>query len=95
LPDWPAIEQQLQELSIEVFPNPARYQATLVLSNPLPEAEVVVYSLRGQELMRQGLRGQQVLQLEVGSWAIRHTAVVIAVFEPGQPPKTQKLLLAE
>ncbi|MCR9100423.1 MAG: T9SS type A sorting domain-containing protein [bacterium] len=94
-PDWHAIEQQLQELSFEVFPNPARHQATLVLSNPVPEAEVVAYSLLGQELMRQSLRGQQVLQLEVGSWAIRHTAVVIAVFEPGQPPKTQKLLLAE
>jgi hypothetical protein len=94
-PDWHAIEQQLQELSFEVFPNPARHQATLVLSNPVPEAEVVAYSLLGQELMRQSLRGQQVLQLEVSSWAVGHTAIVIAVFEPGQPPTTQKLLLAE
>ncbi|MCI4650478.1 hypothetical protein [Phaeodactylibacter sp.] len=45
--------------------------------------------------MRQSLRGLQMLQLEVGSGTIRHAAVVIAVFEPGQPPKTQKLLLVE
>jgi hypothetical protein len=55
-----------QSFHIQVQPNPFREQVTLVSSEPLDHAELVLYNLLGQEIKRTGyLNGQQVV-LNVG-----------------------------
>ncbi|KGE86772.1 fibronectin type III domain-containing protein, partial [Phaeodactylibacter xiamenensis] len=91
--DWEQVSRELSELQFDIFPNPARDEASLVLSRQAEGTEAVVYNLWGQELARYRLDGVQVQMLNVSEWRAQNTAVVVVLFEPGQPPKTKKLLL--
>jgi hypothetical protein len=91
--DWEQVSRELSELQFDIFPNPARDEASLVLSRQAEGTEAVVYNLWGQELARYSLSGIQVQRLNVTEWRAQNTAVVVVLFEPGQPPKTKKLLL--
>ena len=91
--DWEQVSRELSELQFDIFPNPARDEASLVLSRQAEGTEAVVYNLWGQELARYSLSGIQVQMLNVTEWRAQNTAVVVVLFEPGQPPKTKKLLL--
>jgi hypothetical protein len=91
--DWEQVGRELSELQFDIFPNPARDEASLVLSRQAEGTEAVVYNLWGQELARYRLDGVQVQMLNVSEWRAQNTAVVVVLFEPGKPPKTKKLLL--
>lgn len=82
-----------EKLEVALFPNPARGQVTITLSQPGEPTTVTVHNVLGELMATYPMGGQQQLRLPTAGWG-HNQLVWVTVRQRGRAPVTQRLLLA-